>query len=89
MLNHEFGFAIRSRHRPQPAPCPTLCGLMIAAGCVLFDHDGVGFGLIEILALVIDSPEKSMVRPSSVGMIAKDDTGMLVLFVLAQRVTSI
>lgn len=62
---------------------------MIAAGCVLFDHDGVGFGLIEILALVIDGPEKSMVRPSSVGMIAKDDTGMLVLFVLAQRVTSI
>ncbi|MCP1762547.1 hypothetical protein ABIF64_009615 [Bradyrhizobium japonicum] len=30
-----------------------------------------------------------MVRPSSVRMIAKDDTGMLVLFVLAQRVTSI
>lgn len=62
---------------------------MIAAGCVLFDHDGVGFGLLEILALVIDSFEKPMVRPSSVRMIAKDDTGMLVLFVLAQRVTSI
>ena len=91
MLNHEFGFSIKSRHRPQPAPCPTVCGLMIAAGCVLFDHDGLGFGLLEILALVtaIDSPEKPMAGPSSVRMVAKDDTGMLVLFMLAQRVTSI
>ncbi|MCS3983120.1 hypothetical protein M2191_007803 [Bradyrhizobium japonicum] len=31
-----------------------------------------------------------MVRPSSVRIVvAKDDTGMLVVFVLAQRVTSI
>ena len=88
-MNHEFGVAIRSRHRLQPALCPTVCGPMIAAGCVLFGHDGAGFGLLEILALVIDSSEKPMVRPSSVRMIAKDDTGMLVLFVLAQRVTSI
>lgn len=91
-MNHEFGVAIRSRHRPQPALCPTVCGLMIAAGCVLFAHDGVGFGLLEILALVIaiDNPEKPMVRPSSVRIVvAKDDTGMLVVFVLAQRVTSI
>lgn len=91
MLNHEFGFSIKSRHRPQPALCPTVCGLMIAAGCVLFDRDGVGFGLLEIPALVIaiDSLEKPMVRPSSVRMVAQDDTAMLVLFVLAQRVTSI
>ena len=50
-----------------------------------------GFPLVEILALIIaiDRLEKPMIRPSSVRVVAKDDTGMLVLFVLAQRVTSI